>query len=53
MRDVQLPGIVSVVRDRQPLIQGHHVSVDGQDCLRVGFYPRHPILSQIVDYASK
>lgn len=39
VRDVQLPGVVPVVRDREPRIHGHHVGVDGQDGLRVGLDP--------------
>lgn len=39
--DVELPGVVAVVGDREAWILGHHMSVDGQDGLAVRLDPSH------------
>lgn len=39
--DVQLPRVVTVVCDRQPRIESHHICLYSYNCFRVRFNPGH------------
>ena len=50
---MKFPGVVTIVRDRHPVVVGHHVVVDGEDGLAVGPEPGHLVAVQVVDDAGE
>ena len=50
---MKFPCVVTIVRDRHPVVVGHHVVVDGEDGLAVRPEPGHLVSLQVVDHAGE